>query len=159
MSDKTALYGWLAFAFACSAFFLPVVNPDIYWHLSAGRYMAGTGTLPATDFLSWSMAGAEWVNFEWLPQLLYYGAHSAGGFPALLLLKAGLFVLTLLTVRASVLQQGRPAALPFALIFFAAATVSGCDLRPENFSLLFFALTLHFLERARMRGAAAAPST
>ncbi|MDT8285635.1 MAG: hypothetical protein RQ748_00875 [Elusimicrobiales bacterium] len=144
--------GWLAFAFACSAFFLPIVNPDIYWHLSAGRYMAAAGSLPRADFLSWTMAGADWVNFEWLPQLLYYAVHSAGGFPALVLLKSALLALTLLAVRASLVQNGRAAALPFALPLFTAAIVSACDLRPENFSVLFFAVTLLALEKLRLKG-------
>jgi hypothetical protein len=30
------ILGWAAFAFACSAFVLPVVNPDVFWHLAAG---------------------------------------------------------------------------------------------------------------------------
>lgn len=156
-NDKVGAAGWLAFAVACSAFFLPVVNPDIYWHLSAGRRMIETGALPRADFLSWTMAGAGWVNFEWLPQLLYYALHSAGGFTALFLLKAAMFALTLLAVRASVLRHGRTAALPFVLIFFAAAVVSACDIRPENFSVLFFALTLLFLEKVRLEGPSSAP--
>lgn len=156
--ERISLYGWLAFAFACSAFFLPIVNPDIYWHLSAGRLMTETLALQRADSLSWTMAGAEWVNFEWLPQLLYFAVHSAGGFPALVLLKAGVLVLTLLTVRASLLQHGRAAALPLALPLFSAAIVSACDLRPENFSVLFFALCLFSLERLRLKGPAAAPS-
>ena len=142
--------GWAAFAFACSAFFLPVINPDIFWHLSAGKYALAHLGPPRADFLSWTLPGAEWYDFEWLPQIFYYLLHKAGGFKALLLFKAALLALTLLVFRAIALLYGRRAALPLALPFFAAAIITNSDLRPENFSLLFFTLELYFLERRRL---------
>ena len=153
MSDRDRvlnILGWGAFAFACSVFFLPVINPDIYWHLSAGKYTLARLGPPRADFLSWPLAGAEWVDFEWLPQVFYYLLHKAGGFTALLLFKALLLTLTLLVFRATVLLYGRRAALPFLLPFFAAGIMSNCDLRPENFTLLFFSVTLYFLEKSRL---------
>lgn len=153
MSDRDRvldILGWGAFAFSCSVFFLPVINPDIYWHLSAGKYTLAHLGPPRADFLSWPLAGAEWVDFEWLPQVFYYLLHKSGGFTALLLFKALLLALTLLVFRATALLYGRRAALPFLLPFFAAAIMSNCDLRPENFTLLFFSLTLYFLEKSRL---------
>lgn len=152
-----ALLGWAAFALACTVFFLPIINPDLFWHLSAGKYTLTHLRPPASDFLSWPLAGVEWVDFEWLPQVFYYLLHEAGGFRALFLFKAGLLTLTLLAFRSLALLYGRPAALPLALLFFAAAIVTNSDLRPENFSLLFFTLTLYRLERARLRGEAVGP--
>lgn len=144
------ILGWGAFALACSAFLLPVVNPDIYWHLSAGKYTVAHFAPPRADFLSWPLAGTEWVDFEWLPQVFYYLLHKAGGFRVLFLFKALLLALTLLVFRATALLYGRRAALPFLLPFFAAAIMPNCDLRPENFTLLFFSVTLYFLEKSRL---------
>ena len=62
----------LGAALAASAFFLPVINPDLFWHLSAGRFMFDHGAVPRADFLSWTMAGRPWFDFEWLAQLIYY---------------------------------------------------------------------------------------
>ena len=131
-------------------FFLPVLNPDIYWHLPAGKYTLAHLGPPRTDFLSWPLAGAEWVDFEWLPQVFYYLLHKAGGFRALLLFKVLVLALTLLVFRATALLYGRRAALPFLLPLFTAAIMPNCDLRPENFTLLFFSLTLYFLEKSRL---------
>ncbi|OGR79174.1 MAG: hypothetical protein A2X32_11700 [Elusimicrobia bacterium GWC2_64_44] len=142
--------GWAGFAIACSAFLMPVINPDIYWHLSAGKYTAAHFAPPRTDFLSWPLYGAEWVDFEWLSQVCYYLLYELGGFRALQLFKALLLGLTLLTFRSTLLLYGRRLALPLLLPFFAAAIMPNCDLRPENFTLLFFALTLYFLERRRL---------
>lgn len=144
------ILGWGAFALACSVFLMPIVNPDIYWHLSAGKFTAAHFGPPRTDFLSWPMAGAGWVDFEWLSQVFYYLLHKAGGFPALFLFKVLVLALTLLVFRATALLYGRRAALPFLLPLFAAAIMPNCDLRPENFTLLFFAVTLYFLEKSRL---------
>lgn len=151
--DRDKVYnilGWAAFAFACSAFVLPVLNPDVYWHLAAGKYTVAHLGPPRADFLSWPLAGAEWVDFEWLTQVFYYLLHKAGGFRALQVFKALLLALSLLAFRRTALLYGRRAALPLALPFFAAAVISNCDLRPENFTLLFFAVTVYALERWRL---------
>lgn len=142
--------GWGAFAFAATVFFLPVINPDIFWHLSAGKYTLAHLAPPRTDFLSWPLAGAEWVDFEWLPQVVYYLLHHAGGFWPLLLFKAGLLALTMLVFRSVALLYGRARALPLVLPFFAAAIITNSDLRPENFTLLFFTITLYYLEKSRL---------
>jgi hypothetical protein len=144
------LLGWGAFAFAATVFFLPVINPDIYWHLSAGKYTLAHLGPPRADFLSWPLAGAEWVDFEWLPQVGYYLLYKAGGFWLLLFFKAALLTLTMLVFRSLALLYGRAKALPLALPFFAAAIITNSDLRPENFTLLFFAITLYYLEKSRL---------
>ncbi len=144
--------GWVSFALACSAFLLPIVNPDIYWHLAAGKYALAHLAPPRRDVFSWTMAGRRWTDFEWLSQAVYYLLWLAGGWRALQLFKALLLALTLLVFRRTVLLHGRRAALPLLLPFFALGILSNCDLRPENFTLLFFAATFYFLEKRRLAG-------
>lgn len=155
MSDQDRIYnilGWGAFAFACTVFFQPLINPDLFWHFSAARYIFAHFGPPRTDFLSWPRAGAPWVDFEWLSQVLYYALYKAGGFWTLVVFKAAVMALILLAFRAVALLYGRRRALPLLLPFFAAAIITNSDLRPENFSLLFFTVTLYYLEKSRLRG-------
>ncbi|HBA61227.1 MAG TPA: hypothetical protein DCZ92_10510 [Elusimicrobia bacterium] len=147
-----ALAGWAAFAAACSVFFLPASNPDIFWHLSAGRFTVANWGPPRADFLSWPLAGAEWADFEWLPQIAYYLLYKVSGFKALVLFKGLLLTLMLLVFRRLLLLYRRHEALPFALPFLAAAIAANSDLRPDNFTLLFFTITLYYLERSRLQG-------
>ena len=162
------------FALALSAFFLPIINPDIFWHFSAARWMAEHLAVPRADFLSWTMKGREWVDFEWLSQLILYALYKSGGFRLLLLFKGAL-------LGATTVVSWRTAALSPALLaaeqktgepdinstpgvsnqkggawlympFFALGLITNSDLRPENFSLLFFALLLYRLERERLEG-------
>ena len=182
--DKERLHkiAWFAgLGLALSAFFLPVINPDIFWHFSAARYMAEHGSVPRADFLAWTMQGREWVDFEWLSQLILYGLYKLGGFKLLVLFKgAVLAAVTVVSWRTAALSGRSRAVCPVLLDseqksrepemnlspdasnqkggawlympFFAAGIITNSDLRPENFSLLFFALLLYRLEWERLKG-------
>ncbi|HNW44652.1 MAG TPA: hypothetical protein PKI19_09125 [Elusimicrobiales bacterium] len=141
-------------AIAALAIAMPVLNPDIYWHLSAGRWMALHRALPSADFLSWTERGAPWTDFEWLSQLAFYAAWSAAG-------KAGLFALKLAVLGAAFLPflgllrlYGLASAGWWALPLWGLALLPNSDVRPENFSVLFFALLLWRLEKSRVSGRA-----
>ncbi|MDE2292646.1 MAG: hypothetical protein KGL53_11240, partial [Elusimicrobia bacterium] len=136
---------------------LPLANPDIFWHLSAGRWMAAHLAVPRADWLSFTKAGARWEDFEWVPELLYYGALRAGGAHALWALKAAVLagagaLLWRLLGRCGAGPLGRAAGV----LAWLLASPSGNDLRPENFSLVIFILLLDRLEAARLEGRSAA---
>lgn len=134
---------------------LPSVNnPDIFWHLSAGRRMAETGALIRADFLSWTMAGEPWTNFEWLAQLVYHHLFSAGGWTALFLLKTALLAACLFPLWRILRLHGREGWAPAVLPLFSLAMLPMADLRPDNFSILFFLILLWRLEALRLSGEA-----
>ncbi len=156
MEEPVSLSGrsWLAagILIALGAIAMPVLNPDLYWHLSAGKYIFQNLRLPAADFLSWTEKGAPWTDFEWLAQIIYYGVYSLGG-------KAGFFALKLAVLAAtfpvfySILSlSGLKRAAFFALPVWGLALMANSDLRPENFSVLFFSLLLWRLEAERISG-------
>lgn len=132
---------------------LPIFNPDLYWHLSAGRRIVELHAIPKADWLSSTRAGAPWIDFEWLSQLLFYGVHRAAGLPGLWALKAAL-VLILARVAWALIRARVPHGplAPAALALWAAAVLPFADLRPDLFSALGFSLLLWAIERrARAR--------
>ena len=139
-----------AVAAAC-AFVFPLYNPDLYWHLSAGRRILELRAVPATDWLSSSRAGAPWRDFEWLSELLYYAVQRAAGAAGLLALKAAL-VAALLSLGAAALRlyELSQAAEAAALCVLAAALVPFSDLRPDLFSAAGFAFLFWRLEARRL---------
>lgn len=156
--DQGTLGGrfWLAAGLlvALGAIAMPVLNPDLYWHLSAGKYIVQNLKLPSADFLSWTEYGEPWTDFEWLAQIFYYSVYSLAG-------KAGFFALKLILLSAtfpvfySILSlNGLKRAAFFALPLWGLALMANSDLRPENFSVLFFILLLWRLEAARISGKA-----
>ncbi len=116
----------------------PIFNPDLGWHLAVGRFIASSRTVPRADFLSWSMAGKPWIDFEWLTQLLFFGLERLGGLAALWLFKASAFFGLSLMLVALLRQWKIPDAWSgLALPPFALALFPMSDIRPEVFSLLF----------------------
>jgi len=147
---------WLAAGvlIALGAIAMPVLNPDLYWHLSAGRYIKEFLRLPAADFLSWTEQGAPWTDFEWLAQIIYYGVYSLAGKAGFFALKIAVLAATFPVFYAILSLYGLKRAAFFALPVWALALMANSDLRPENFSVLFFSVLLWRLEAARLSGKA-----
>ncbi|HAH08005.1 MAG TPA: hypothetical protein DCM05_16015 [Elusimicrobia bacterium] len=153
---RTAAWGLLACAAAC--FCLPILNPDIFWHLSAARWILEHRSLPRADWLSHTMAGKPWVDFEWLFQLLAHGAWSAAGFRGLWLLKLACFsAAAALLWRALALSAVSQEARAAGVLAWALGLSTANDLRPENFSVLFFLLLWLRLETHRLRATEPGP--
>ncbi|MFH1724635.1 MAG: hypothetical protein ABII00_08435 [Elusimicrobiota bacterium] len=147
----------LCLAGAAGVFCLPIANPDIFWHLSAGRWMLDHLAFPRADWLSHTMAGAPWADFEWLVQLLWVGVSRAAGETGLWALKVLVFLAAggILWRTLGLYGAGRaPRAL--GIFIWAIAGASANDLRPENFSLLFFLGLWHWLEARRLAGSSPA---
>ena len=127
----------LAVALALSSFFVPEMNPDLFWHLSAGRHILQTRAIPRADFLSHTMGGQPWCDFEWLTQLLYYPLYVIGGYAGFIVLRAVLLS-AMLAIFLSVLRifgLNDWARAVGALFMMQGQNVS---LRPDLFSLILF---------------------
>ena len=140
--------GLLATSALCS---VSILDPDLPWHLSAARRLVETGAFPRQDFLSWTMGGKPWVDFEWGSELIFYGLLRLGGTPALWLFRTA-SLLGVMVMFAVLLRLWKiPAAwIAVAVPVLASALIPLFGLRPEIFSLLFFLLELHLLERRRL---------
>ncbi len=140
----------LGLLFAVSVFFLPIINPDIFWHLSAGRSMLSGNGIPSHDFLSWTRENSPWIDFEWLTQIIYHRAYSSAGFKGLLFLKALILSASLLFFVSVMRLYGLWNFLFLAIPLWSAGLLPNLDLRPENFTLLFFSAEIYILERLRL---------
>jgi hypothetical protein len=63
-------------------------DPDTYWHLVVGQWIAVHRAVPHADLYSFTMAGEPWIAKEWLSQLLYAGAHAVAGWTGMAVLAA-----------------------------------------------------------------------
>src|SRR5436190_1204712 len=102
---------------------LPIYNPDLYWHLSAGKRIFETRAIPTADWLSATRAGTPWIDFEWLTQLLYYGVHAAAGFAGLWALKVALFAVLARLAWALVRPHAPDGPLAWAALALWAAAL------------------------------------
>jgi hypothetical protein len=131
----------------------PLLEPDVFWHLAAGRWIVEHGRLPSTDVLTWTMRDHVWTNFQWLFDVALVSAWRAAGADALILGNA----LVLAAVAALIARGARaagagPAAAAFAAALHALAAAERTTVRPEAFSYLALAAVGLLAEEAR-RGA------
>src|SRR3984957_4085916 len=49
-----------------------VLDPDVWWHLKTGEWIAQHRGVPHSDPFSYTRAGQRWVTHEWLSELFLY---------------------------------------------------------------------------------------
>ncbi|MCX7905150.1 MAG: hypothetical protein N2446_00425 [Elusimicrobiales bacterium] len=139
----------LGFLFSFIFFIMPIMNPDLGWHLSSGRFILENFKIPKSDFISWFREGVEWINSEWLTGIIYYLVYKISGYYSLQILK---FFNMMLLCFSFYLLYGKILKLnPFTFMWFIPSLYlsffSSLDLRPDNYSFFLFTLVLYFLEK------------
>jgi hypothetical protein len=123
-----------------------VSDPDLWWHLKTGEYIARHHSVPHTDPFSYTRAGKPWVAHEWLTEFLLYQTQRRTGFAGLILLFAAILcaVFYCLYLRCG----AAPYIAGVATLSAAWATAPIWGVRPQVLSFLLASLWLLILERA-----------
>src|SRR5271170_4664791 len=123
-----------------------VTDPDVWWHLKTGEYIAEHKSVPHTDPFSYTRAGQPWVAHEWLTELLLYELQRSAGFGGLILIFAAILCATFFFLY---LRCGTaPYIAGVATLFAAWATAPVWGVRPQVVSLLLTSIWLLILERS-----------
>ncbi len=135
-----ALFLLLVFVIAAT---MPMQN-DSWWHLRTGQVIWHTRSLPRHDLFSFIIPpDIPWHNHEWLSQVVMYGAHALGGLPLLTILGAALATFAVWPSYA--LSAGKPLHRAGFVMLALPLIRVGWAVRPQLFTLAFFALTLWLL--------------
>jgi hypothetical protein len=123
-----------------------VGDPDVWWHLRTGEYIAQHRAVPHNDPFSSTRSGQPWVVHEWLTELLFFGIFRATGWGGLILLSAAVLsaAFFLLYLRCA----GYPYFAGILTLVGAWATAPLWGVRPQALSLLLTSLWLFLLERS-----------
>jgi hypothetical protein len=123
-----------------------VTDPDIWWHLRTGQYIAEHKSVPHTDPFSCTRAGQPWVAHEWLTEVLLYQIQHIAGWGGLIVIFAAVLATTffLLYLRCGPARY----VAGISTLFGAWATAPVWGVRPQVLSLLFTSLWLLLLERS-----------
>lgn len=149
--------GLLVFAVSSLTLATPLASYDLWWHLASGRWIWERMAVPRADPFSHTLAGAPWIDFEWLFQALAYLLHRAGGFQALVCMKASLGALAVRQVYrlSRTAEEGEGPALLAAACALALVRTRGFE-RPELASLALAPFFLGLVLKWRSTGAPAA---
>jgi hypothetical protein len=130
--------------YLCRAF---IVDPDLWWHIRVGQNILATRHWPTTDPFSFSAAGAPWLAYEWLGEVLIGAVERfAGlrGLDALLIVMASAVMLALYYY--ATLRSGNSKAGFVASAVLCSLAFVSFNLRPQMLGYLFLMLTLIVLE-------------
>jgi len=127
-----------------------VQDPDFFWHLTAGQWIAEHGRVPNTDPFSFTWAGKPWTPHEWLSELLIYWLVSALGRTGALFV-FGLFPAAIIATLAAMLSRRGVSILAFALpaALISLVVTPYVTLRPQAVSWLLLSVLLWFLLELR----------
>ena len=97
-------------------------DPDSYWHLVVGQWIAAHGTVPRVDPYSFTMSGTPWIAKEWLSQLFYAGAWQLAGWTGMVVVAAAAFALAFGIFARCLLRNLAPLpTVTFAAVAFLLA--------------------------------------
>lgn len=127
-----------------------VQDPDYFWHVTAGQWIAEHGQVPNTDPFSFTWAGQPWTPHEWLSELLMYWLVSGLGRTGALLV-FGLFPAAIVLTQAAMLarQGARLRAFAPAAVLIGLVITPYVTLRPQAVSWLLLSMLIWFLLELR----------
>jgi len=123
-----------------------VTDPDVWWHLRTGQYIAVHKSVPLTDPFSYTRAGEPWVAHEWLTEILLYELERAAGFGGLIVVFSAVLCAAFLVLYLRCSPAPYVAGVVTLCAAWATAPVWG--VRPQVLSLLLTSLWLLILERS-----------
>ena len=133
---------WVVIALALPALLsllVPLPAVDLAYQVRAGDEILATGSLPAVDTWTYTIAGTPWVDQQWLAQVVLALGYRIGGWELLAVVRAGFVVVALGLLLAACIERGastRSAAF-LSLVAFLL-TAPALALRPQLFGIVLF---------------------
>jgi len=125
-------------------------DTDLGWHLRIGEDIAATGKAPIVNYYNYTLADQNWVDHEWLFNLIMASVHKVGDFLALhiffVVIILGAVILNWRRVR---LLLGETAVVKYGslvlLILGVWASTPHFGLRVQEFGVLMLILLLYII--------------
>lgn len=117
----------------------PLNDPDVWWHLRLGEFIAERHSVPGHDPFS-TLTSQHWVTHEWLSELVMYGAYDLGGYKGVAVLRATLMLGIGVTIAHATLSRANAIVASMVTLLALVAVWPGTGERPQLASFLMFAL-------------------
>jgi hypothetical protein len=134
---------------------LPVNDPDIWWHLRVGEWIVENQTVPFQDYFSAYGYGKPWIAYSWLFEVLMYAVHGRFGLTGIVYFTVIMAIIITLAVHQLLRLARLPVIAEVTLTALVLAAMKPLmSPRPWLFTILFFAIELILISRAREEGKA-----
>ncbi len=126
-----------------------LTDVDIFWQLKTGQIIWETHRVPHTDLFSFTRAGQEWIDAQWLFQVIIYGLYRVWGYAGMILFGAFISGLTwVIILKPSFHPRKYLPLLALALLSLQTASPR-LKLRPELLTFFYLALELFLIHQYR----------
>ncbi|MBN1433869.1 hypothetical protein JW921_03860, partial [Candidatus Fermentibacterales bacterium] len=130
----------------------PISNGNFFWHIRNGEDIVQSLHIRTTDPFTLTRQGCEWLQAEWLAEVLLYLPWSLAGGAGVVILKMAVICTTvLLCLRAARARGASPEAAVLVAVVALSVAHGRWIARPHIFTDLFFALYLVVLGRSGRR--------
>ncbi|MFZ4632206.1 MAG: hypothetical protein ACOYL8_03325 [Patescibacteria group bacterium] len=124
------------------------LDPDLGWHLKVGEEISRSFSVPSQNFYNYTFTG-NWVDHEWLANLLTFKIYNTFGYLALNVFFA--LIIVLAAILLNILSRKYFKNIPdwiiaFFQIFGLIACLPHFGIRIQEFSFIFFIIELWILE-------------
>jgi hypothetical protein len=136
------------FILLLKGFLFPLPLLDFWWHLKMGQVILDRGSIPRFDIFSFTATGKVFIIQNWLGEILFDLIYKAGGFPLLVFVNATLLACMLIPI----FYLCRRVSSQFWGSIFSTCVVAlcmPCNMRPQVFSYVLFAVFYELLESYR----------
>jgi hypothetical protein len=138
----------LLLAAAAIAICRTTADPDLWGHVRFGQDMLAAGTAHVPDTYSFT-SDHPWINHEWLAEIVMALSFDAFGPAGLNVLRLAIAAIVLVLVwRRLETVRAEGMALPLVAVAALGIFLRVHPVRPQLFSVLFFAVLLSLLTRA-----------
>ena len=122
-------------------------STDEFWHLKTGEYIVQHGFhLPQKDIFTYTAADMDWVNHEWLSQVVFYYTYLLSGFHGFVVFKTLIILFSFIMVYRVCRQRlDNPWICLFAVLLGALTSRHTLYPRPFIFSYLLVPIYLYYL--------------
>ncbi len=136
----------LGFILILSAY--KVNSYDIPWHVKTGEWIIDNLAVPRVDFWNFTRQGMEWIDAQWLFQVISYAFYRAGGGTGLSIMVMVLASSTMVLLLFSTSEKTPLSIKALIGVIFALSIDSRIMARPELLTCLYMAVMYFVLERA-----------
>ncbi len=129
-------------------------DPDLWGHIRYGQAMLSAGHLILHDPYSYSAAGHEWRDHEWLSEIIMALLYDRSGVIGLKLWRLACTAGTLAFMTLGLAETEALPSVQLCALGSVPIAIGPADFRPQLFTFLLFAVMLALLARDTYRGPA-----
>jgi hypothetical protein len=136
---------WISIGLVAAAYLVdPINDPDLWWHIVAGRWIIAHQAVPHVEIWNQFSLGIPWKAYSWSNEIVLAAVNDSLGIMGLLALKVALGVFLVGTFMYCL---GRVSNNMLFGAFLGLVVLGGCDitftLRPQCFAWGLFAWMIY----------------